>query len=147
MEPTGKTGAHAIQVGNEMNDLKIAVGMLEKDMVSHTKVTDKLTETLVKIQEMNAGLCSMIKLHEQRHAQFEKMFEAFDTELKDIDHRIDKVLMDPENPWYMAKNPNAAHLDTTEDRLRKLEHWMWMIAGGAMVTGALITLVVNIFLK
>lgn len=129
-------------------DMRIAVSALEKDMLSHTKVTDKLSEAVDKIQEMSANLCAMIKLHDQRHTQAEKIHEAFDNDLKEIEQRIDKVFLDPENPWYMAKNPGAKlQAETTEERLRKLEHWMWMIVGGSMVAGALITLAFNVFLK
>jgi len=129
-------------------DMRIAMSALEKDMLSHTKVTDKLSEAVDKIQEMSANLCAMIKLHDQRHAQAEKIHEAFDNDLKEIDQRIDKVFLDTENPWYMAKNPGAKQqAETTDERLTKLEHWMWMVAGGAMVAGALITLALNVFLK
>ena len=132
----------------EYIDMRIAVSALEKDVLSHTKVTDKLSEAVDKIQEMSANLCAMIKLHDQRHAQAEKVHEAFDNDLKEIDQRIDKVLLDPENPWYLAKNPGAKQqAETTDERLRKLEHWMWMIVGGSMVAGALITLALNVILK
>jgi len=47
----------------------------------------------------------------------------------------------------MAKNPNTKpERESTEERLRKIEHWMWMVAGGAMVAGALITLILNVIL-
>ena len=132
----------------DLVSVRIAVGALEKDMLTHIKVADKLTEAVQRIQEMNSNLCAMIKLHDQLHSQTSKIQEGFDTELKDIDARIDKVFLDPENPWYMAKNPGVKQQAvTTDERLTKLEHWMWMVAGGAMVAGALITLALNVFLK
>ena len=142
---TTESNVHPHSEPPDLVNVRIAVGLLEKDMQTHIKVTDKLSEAVDKIQEMSANLCAMIKLHEQRHSQAEKIFEAFDTELKDIDARIDKVF---DNPWYMAKNPGAKQqAETTDERLTKLEHWMWMVAGGAMVAGALITLALNVFLK
>jgi DNA repair exonuclease SbcCD ATPase subunit len=141
---TTESNVHPHSEPPDLVNVRIAVGSLEKDMQTHIKVADKLTEAVQRIQEMNSNLCAMIKLHEQRHSQAEKIFEAFDTELKDIDARIDKVF---DNPWYMAKNPNAKpERESTEERLRKIEHWMWMVAGGAMVAGALITLVLNVIL-
>ena len=141
---TTESNVHPHSESPDLVNVRIAVGSLEKDMQTHIKVADKLTEAVQRIQEMNSNLCAMIKLHEQRHLQAEKIFEAFDTELKDIDARIDKVF---DNPWYMAKNPNnKPERESTEERLRKIEHWMWMVAGGAMVAGALITLVLNAIL-
>lgn len=135
--------------GNEMNDLKVAVGVLEKDMLTHTKTTDRLTDTIQKIQEMNANLCGLIKLHDQKHTQSEKIHEAFDEDLKVLDARVDKVILEkaaleqswhtvlaqslpsPHNPRYEG-SPMKPHL-TADERLRKLEEWKWMIVGGAAV--------------
>ena len=73
-------------------DVRIAVASIEKDIIQHAKVSDKLAEAVEKIQEMNANLCKMIALHELKHDSAEKAHDDIEDELKTLALRMDKCL-------------------------------------------------------
>jgi chromosome segregation ATPase len=112
----------------DFTDLRLAVGIIQHDLVSQSKITDKLAEAVEKIEEMNANLVKMIALHELKH-------ENATDDLKELEHRFDN--------FRQGSVTTTTTTSTVEDEARQtleqLNKWKYMIIGGALVVGALLS--------
>jgi hypothetical protein len=112
-------------------DVRLAVAIIEKDIIQNTKVVDKLSEAVEKIQEMNQNLCKMIALHELRHDSSEKAQESFNGDLREVHSRIDKFMEKP-------KTTKGTKQDELDLALAELKKWKYIITGAAIVIGYLL---------
>ena len=133
----------------EFNDIKLQVGLLNRDIEHTNLLCDKLSESIEKIQEMNMNLIKMIALHENKHEQHEKAEDDLKQDYKElhsrittinreihdridqvehhITERIDALRSDLVN--HKAED-NDKDNDKVGDRITEIEKWKWMIAGG-----------------
>src|SRR5574337_2078546 len=70
------------------NDIRLQVGLIEKDLERDQKLIEKLSEGIEKIQEMNTNLVKMLALHDQRHEIHEKVADDLDEDIKELHSRI-----------------------------------------------------------
>lgn len=75
----------------EMNDLKLQVGLMKKDNEVALAITNKLSESIDKIQEMNSNLLRMISLHDQKHDNHHRTETELKEDIKDLHSRITTV--------------------------------------------------------
>jgi len=128
---------------NEINDLKLKVGLIEKDVSLTDKLCSKLSESIAKIQELNVNIAQMITLHEQKHDQHEKVEKELKDDIKDLHERIDQV------ERHISDRIDALRADLinhkSEDRknkvtetLKEIDRYKWMIIGAALAIGWMI---------
>ena len=72
----------------KINNLKLDVELLKKDVEQFDTICDRITASIEKLQEANQNLVKMISLHEQRHDQHEKVEDDLDDDVKDLHSRI-----------------------------------------------------------
>lgn len=70
------------------NDIRLQVGLMERDIANNRALIEKLTEGIEKIQEMNMNLVKMLALHDQKHEIHEKIEEGLDEDVKELHSRI-----------------------------------------------------------
>jgi chromosome segregation ATPase len=75
----------------EVNNLKLEVGLLKKDNEVVMNITNKLSESIDKIQEMNSNLLRMISLHDQKHDNHIRTETELKEDIKDLHSRITTV--------------------------------------------------------
>ncbi len=75
----------------EVNNLKLEVGLLKKDNDVVVNITNKLSESIDKIQEMNSNLLRMISLHDQKHDNHIRTETELKEDIKDLHSRITTV--------------------------------------------------------
>ena len=75
----------------ELQDLKLDIGLLKKDVEQTDELCHKLSDSLNKLQEINVNLMQMITLHEQRHKQHEKSEKELKDDIKELHSRITTV--------------------------------------------------------
>jgi chromosome segregation ATPase len=75
----------------EMNNLKLEIGLLKKDNQQLTTITNKLSDSIEKIQEMNGNLLRMISLHDQRHEGHIRVEDELKEDIKELHSRITTV--------------------------------------------------------
>lgn len=75
----------------KINDLKLDVELLKKDVEQFDTICDRITASIEKLQEANQNLVKMISLHEQRHDQHEKIEDDIEDDIKDIHSRITTI--------------------------------------------------------
>jgi chromosome segregation ATPase len=76
---------------NDINDIKLQVGLLKRDNEMVMGITNKLSESIDKIQEMNSNLLRMISLHDQKHDNHIRTETELKEDIKDLHSRISTV--------------------------------------------------------
>ena len=137
----------------EVQDLKLNIGLLKKDVEQSDELCHKLSESLSKIQELNVNLMQMITLHEQRHEQHEKAEQDLKDDIKElhsrittvsreINDRIDQVEQHITNRIDDLRSDLIKHKQqdkkTILTELSEVEKWKWMILGGVLMAGFLL---------
>lgn len=75
----------------EVAEMKLQMGLLGRDIEQNSKLFDRLSQSIEKIQEVNVNLLRMIALHEEKHEQHERFQNAFQQDIKDLHSRITTV--------------------------------------------------------
>lgn len=117
-------------------DVRLAVAIIERDIMQNAKVVDKLSEAVEKIQEMNQNLCKMIALHELRHENAEKILESFDEDIRKVHGRIDTVIGQVEPK---QTNSDKRQDDEVKKALAQFNKWKYMGTGALLVIGYLLS--------
>ncbi len=134
----------------ELQNVKLEVGLLKKDIEQTDRLCDKLSESIEKIQEVNINIMRMITLHEQRHEQHEKAEQDLKEDIKELHSRITTVSREMNDRMDqlerhiseridLLRSDLAKHEKADPNRLRntlaEIEKYKWMILGGALALG------------
>ena len=71
-----------------MSDIRLQLGLLKKDNDMVVNITNKLSESIDKIQEMNSNLLRMIALHDQKHDNHNRIENELKDDIKELHSRI-----------------------------------------------------------
>jgi hypothetical protein len=139
-----------------INEVKLQVGLLEKDVRladrQCEKVSQKVSDSIVKLQEVNTNLVRMITIHEHKHEQHLRAEEEVKEDIKELHSRISSVNKEMqerlthlehhisdkvdglrleiiEQNGVEEKKPKNSFIDTT------LEKYKWMFLGAALILG------------
>jgi restriction endonuclease len=145
---------------NDFHDVKLKIGLLEKDVQLSSQLVEKLSESIEKIQEMNLNLIKMITLHEQRHDQHEKVenelkedireiHSRISTQSKQLNDRIDQLEQHVTSRLDAIRHDLMSHKtqEFPEDqhkknsfikKLESLNEWRWMVIGALIFAAWLI---------
>ena len=126
----------------EVSDLKLKVGLIEKDVEIVDRSVDKITLSIEKIQELNNNIFRMITLHESKHDEHEKKEINLQRDIKDLHERIDTLeahissrIDDLRSDLLLHKKGDKLSVQTI---MQEVEKWKWMILGGILVGGFLL---------
>jgi DNA repair exonuclease SbcCD ATPase subunit len=134
----------------ELNDLKLDIGLLTKDVELTNRLCEKLSESIEKLQEVNVNILRMITLHEQRHDQHEKSENEMKDDIKELHSRITTVTRELHERIDQVEHHITSRIDDLrsdllnhkkEDKktilteLSEVEKWKWLILGVVMSSG------------
>ena len=134
----------------EVQDLKLDMGLLKKDVEWTNEICHKLSESLTKLQEVNVNIMQMITLHEQRHEQHEKSEKDMKDDIKELHSRITTINRELHERIDQVEKHITDRLDdirsdlathkqqdkkTIITELSEVERWKWIILGAVMSTG------------
>ena len=105
----------------EVNHLKLEVGLLKKDNEVVVNITNKLSESIDKIQEMNSNLLRMISLHDQKHDNHVRTETELKEDIKDLHSRITTVNRELLNKIDEVEYHLASKLDLLRTELKQHE--------------------------
>jgi hypothetical protein len=139
----------------ELNEVKLKLGLLEKDVQMTGNLLVKVSESIEKIQEMNLNLIKMLSIHEQRHSQHEKVESELKEDIKELHSRIstqNKQLNDRIDllEHHVTTRLDALRVDLLQhkkqefpddkhnnnsliSKIENLNEWRWMIIGGIIL--------------
>ena len=137
----------------DLNDLKLDIGLLTKDVEQTNRLCEKLSESIEKHQEVNVNILRMITLHEQRHDQHEKSENEMKEDIKELHSRITTVTRELHERIDQVEHHITSRIDDLrsdlinhkkEDKktiiteLSEVERWKWIILGAVMSSGFLL---------
>jgi chromosome segregation ATPase len=134
----------------ELQNVKLEVGLLKKDIEQTDRLCDKLSESIEKIQEVNVNIMRMITLHEQRHEQHEKAEQDLKEDIKELHSRITTVSREMNDRMDQLERHISERIDLLRsdlakhekndpnrlsNTLKEIDKYKWMIVGGAIALG------------
>jgi chromosome segregation ATPase len=127
----------------ELQDIKLRVSLMEKDVHQTNILCERLSNSIEKIQELSQNLFQMIKLQEQKHEQHDKAESEIKGDIKDLHDRIDQVERHisqriDELRSDLIKHKKEDEKTTVSDMIKEIEKYKWIILGAVLVLGWLI---------
>ena len=138
----------------KLHDVELKVGLLEKDVQQTDRLCEKLSESINKLQEVNANILRMITIHEHRHEQHERAESEVKDDIKELHSRITTVNREiheriDEVERHISERIDALRSDLIQhkkeeggnvvgDTLKEIDRYKWMILGAAIAIGWII---------
>lgn len=137
----------------EVQDLRLQVGLMEKDVSLTNQLCNKLSESITKIQELNVNVMQMITLHQQKHEQHETTETELKEDIKELHSRITTVNREIHDRIDQVERHITERIDTLRsdlikhkaedkgnivEKLAEIDKWKWMLFGGILMAGFLL---------
>ena len=138
----------------KLHDVEMKVGLLGRDVQQTDRLCEKLSESISKLQEVNANILRMITIHEHRHEQHEKAEIELKDDIKELHSRITTVNREiheriDEVERHISERIDALRSDLIQhkkeeggnmvgDTLKEIDRYKWMILGAAIAIGWII---------
>jgi len=144
---------------SDVKKLSENVASLQKDMAQVGTLVDRLDITIEKLTEVSSTVSQLLavqgnrlEFQEKVQERIEKMVEdrrqETDKNIKDVYVRIEKVEKDLQEEMDDTYNKIATKIEELKkegteqhkiinDRMTRMEKWMWMLIGGGIVVGTL----------
>ena len=138
----------------KLHDVELKVGLLERDVQQTDRLCEKLSESINKLQEVNANILRMITIHEHRHEQHERAETEVKDDIKELHSRITTVNREiheriDEVERHISERIDALRSDLIQhkkeeggnvvgDTLKEIDRYKWMILGAAIAIGWII---------
>ena len=143
----------------EIKRLSDTVNTLQKDMAQVGTLVDRLDVTIEKLTEVSSTVSQLLavqgnrldfqeKIQERLEKAVEERRQETEKNIKDVYVRIEKVEKDLQNDMDDSHNKIVAKIEelsksgtdqhqVLNDRMTRMEKWMWMLIGGGIVVGTL----------
>lgn len=138
----------------ELSNVRLKVGLLEKDVEVVNDICGRITDSIEKIQDMNQNVINMITLHGQRHEQHDRVESELKEDIKELHSRITTVNREIHERIDQVEHHISSRIDALRsdlanhkkqdkggdlgERLQKVEQWQWMAAGAIAITSWII---------
>jgi len=124
---------------NGTTDIKVQLESLRKDIESVNSIQGRLDTAIDKLTDVSTSIKSMLAVHEEKIQQQEKLDEIIFTKLKDREDEIDSVYRDLQREINLVEKRLINEIKSLRNdvgpRIGVLEKWRWLIIGGAIVIG------------
>ena len=137
-----------------LEELKTKVALLEQNADTGNIIHAKLEKSIEKLTELNASLKAMIikqqakldkaeQIDEDIFITLESRRKEWDNDLKDLHSRISTQARELRDSQYHLESKllNEIRMVRTQlsERVGVLEKWRWLIIGGSIIVGLLIS--------
>ena len=133
---------------DEINSMKLQIGLIERDIVSLSKVSEKISKSIEKIQELNVNFVKMITISEQRHTVHDDIEDDLKVNIKDVDAKLSKLNLEINDRLAQFELQVLTKLESLKDELGNITmkgitnttfkdyfQTKYMVIGGAAVIG------------
>lgn len=141
----------------DINDLKLEIGLLKKDNEQLVTITNKLSDSIEKIQELNGNLLRMLALHDQKHEGHVRTENELKEDIKELHSRITTVTRELYDKIgltekHLSDKIDALRVELNSHResdkgkesvkvseiLKEIDKYKWMFFGAAVSIGWII---------
>ena len=124
---------------NVETDIKVQLESLRKDIESVNSIQGRLDTAIDKLTDVSTSIKSMLAVHEEKIQRQEQIDEVIFNKLKDRADEIDNVYRDLQREISQTEKRLLIEIKSLKNdigsRVGVLEKWRWLILGGAIVIG------------
>ena len=120
-------------------DLKVQLEGLKKDVQNVNNLNERLDTAIQKLTDVSTSIKSMLAVHEEKISRQEQIDDIIFAKLKDRESEIDKVHKELSKEIQHLEKRLLVEIKTIKldfgTRVGILERYKWLIMGGAIVIG------------
>ena len=123
----------------EIAGIKVKLESLSKDIQNVNSIQSKLDTAIDKLTDVSGSIKSMLAVHEEKITRQEKVDEVIFTKIRDRADEIDTVYRELKKDIEMTEKRLLCEIKALRNdigsRVNMLEKWKWLIVGGSIVVG------------
>ena len=124
---------------NGTTDLKVQIEGVKKDVENVSNLNTRLDTAIQKLTDVSTSIKSMLAVHEEKISRQEQIDDIIFGKLKDRETEIDKVHRELSKEIQHLEKRLLVEIKTIKldfgARVGILERYKWLIMGGAIVLG------------
>ena len=124
---------------NGTTDLKVQIAGLKKDVQNVNTLNERLDTAIQKLTDVSTSIKSMLAVHEEKITRQEQIDDIIFGKLKDRENEIDKVHRELTKEIQQTEKRLLLEIKQLKvdigGRVGTLEKYKWLILGGAIVIG------------
>jgi organic radical activating enzyme len=124
-------------------DIKVQIEGLKKDIENVSNIQSKIDTAIEKMTDVSTSIKSMLAVHEEKLAKQEQIDEVIFDKLKERQANINQVYDDLHKNITQVERRLLLEIKTLKhevnSRVGMLEKWKWLIIGGSIVIGFILS--------
>tara|TARA_B100000073_G_scaffold142002_1_gene116891 strand:- start:302 stop:730 length:429 start_codon:yes stop_codon:yes gene_type:complete len=124
-------------------DIKVQIEGLKKDIENVTNIQSRIDTAIEKMTDVSTSIKSMLAVHEEKLAKQEQIDEVIFDKLKERQSSINQVYDDLHKNITQVERRLLLEIKTLKhdmnSRVGMLEKWKWLIIGGSIVIGFILS--------
>jgi len=124
-------------------DIQIQLERLRKDVENVNNIQTKIDTAIEKMTDVSSSIKSMLAVHEEKIAKQEQIDEVIFDKLKERQANINQVYDDLHKNITQVERRLLLEIKTLKhdmnSRVSMLEKWKWLIIGGSIVIGFILS--------
>ena len=120
-------------------DIRVQLASLTKDIENVNSIQGKLDTAIDKLTEVSSHIKSMLAVHEEKINRQEQQDDIIFDKIKDRAEEIDTVYRELKKDIEMTEKRLLCEIKALRNdigsRVNMLEKWKWLIVGGSIVVG------------
>jgi len=124
---------------NGHTDIRVQLESLRKDIESVNSINNRLDTAIDKLTDVSTSIKSMLAVHEEKIQRQEQIDDVIFTKLKERADEIDNVYRDLTRELDQVEKRLLVEIKSLKNdigsRVGILEKWKWLIVGGSIVVG------------
>ena len=123
----------------DTTDIKVDIESLRKDIENMNTINGRIDTAIDKLTDVSTSIKSMLAVHEEKIARQEKIDEVIFDKLKDRADEISDLYRELKRDVEMSEKRLLIEIKSLKNdigaRVGVLERYKWLILGGAIVIG------------
>ena len=123
----------------DTTDIKVDIESLRKDLENVNNIQGRLDTAIDRLTDVSSSIKSMLAVHEEKITRQEKIDEVIFDKLKDRADEISDVYRELKKDVEMSEKRLLIEIKSLKNdigaRVGVLERYKWLIIGGAIVIG------------
>ena len=128
---------------NGTTDIKVQLEGLKKDIENVTQLNGRLDLAIEKLTDVSSSIKSMLAVHEEKITRQEQIDEIIFEKIKDRGDEIDRVYRELQRDIALVEKRLLNEIKSLRNdvgpRIGLLEQWKWVIIGGSIVVGFILS--------
>ena len=135
----GETRKTVAQLAKEVVQQKTSIEVLRNEVKSVASVNEKLDNTIDKLTDISSSIKSMLAVHEEKLSRQDKVDEIIFEKLRERQQEIQDVHASLKAEMATSEKRLLVEIKSLKleigNRVSTLEKYKWLILGGAIVIG------------